>query len=697
MNSWQRGDPVISALPPGTYRLRLLIRCLGRHKQLRTQAAGPPPQLAGGKHAAAATAGSAAQAGPGLAAGTDSASDGRGATDLLAFLDQEAQPYRVVVPPYKQKRGARPAPTASGAPGSPSAPQALQQPGAPDARPSRAAGRAGGQRLPRVPAVLLEPDGLRRREEEALAARRAAVLSQWDDEARGRKGPRAVPGSTAAATSQRGGGVGSNAAPPGGPGSAGGGAVGARRFPAALLRWTVAGRIAAMQAVLAARSSTPAPAITIELPQEAQAQAGVPASPKGLRRRETASGPPVSDGSATSRTQPPTPRPAAETVLPVPAEPSGPGEAPSHAAPPRAPPPAPHADLSSGALAAQQLMARLACYRPMGREDGPRAFAALASYAPTAFAAAAREAAAAPGRLLAPLSLSGLTGVASAFAAAGHRDEPLLAALCAAARAKLDAAAAERAARGGAAGRRTQAAAVAAEGGPVGLLSLRTVAALLVALARLGTRGGGLAAVAAAWLARELRAGVKPRARARGTWLAAALWAAATLEALPPDPPAPTALAPAASDRSRGGGGAAPVREGPAFSTAAALLFTEAAEALREAPGWFYLFDGREALWALWAFRAAAAAYADEALGALPPQEPAAGVTLGGRATRGTAAGAGARNLGYEPDELVEIKLAMRAASQVRRGAAACWTATAHAAPRTAYAGRGGLPRHGGA
>ncbi|KAG2498803.1 hypothetical protein HYH03_002997 [Edaphochlamys debaryana] len=128
------------------------------------------------------------------------------------------------------------------------------------------------------------------------------------------------------------------------------------------------------------------------------------------------------------------------------------------------------------------------------------------------------------------------------------------------------------------------------------------------------------AAAVALRIAKELARGrATPRSKRKGTWLAAALASNPQLER----------QAAAAAATAVGGGGTVAVGGGGGGSGSAAvaaaelaaagrILFAEAAEAIRVDPGWIYLLDGREALWALWAFRAAADSYSAAAAAAPP-------------------------------------------------------------------------------
>ncbi|KAG2453412.1 hypothetical protein HYH02_001635 [Chlamydomonas schloesseri] len=377
--------------------------------------------------------------------------------------------------------------------------------------------------------------------------------------------------------------------------------------------------------------------------------------------------------------------------------------------------------------AARDLLSRLSRYQPTSREDGPAVLAPYARYAPAAYQAAAAAAAAQPQALLAPLSLPQLAAVAAAYAAAGHRHEPLLEALASVALAK---------AGGGTSTGGGSSRVQSGKAGPVAKrtrLTFRAACVFLTALARLGYRGGSVTRLAAAlgvWLARQLHSGaVAPRTKWKGTWLAAALWAYATLEQLPAAgagaatsaaaaTPASSAAANAivpeatvAQSRAAGVASALPaspaVRDAPRslqaqpqqpqqrqqapgspepeleLARGGVLLFTEAAEAVRVAPGWLHLLDGREALWSLWAFRKAAAAYGrggeGSAAGAVyvaaaggyallqsggRRSAPAAGEGGGGGAEGGGGAAALPLVVAaprYEANPLVELKLAARA------------------------------------
>ncbi|KAG2438722.1 hypothetical protein HXX76_005267 [Chlamydomonas incerta] len=382
---------------------------------------------------------------------------------------------------------------------------------------------------------------------------------------------------------------------------------------------------------------------------------------------------------------------ATPAAAPVPAA----APAPAPAAAPAAAAEAPEA------AAARDLLTRLSRYQPISREDGPAVLAPYARYSPAAYQAAATAAAAQPQLLLAPLSLPQLAAVAAGYAAAGHRHEQLLEALAGVALTK--AGGASSIGGGGGSGRAAGAVSKgkAASEAKQSRLTFRAACVFLTALARLGYRGAAVTRLAAAlgvWLARQLNSGaVTPRAKWKGTWLAAALWAYAALEQLPV-PPAAAAAAPAtappaqAAAPSSGGDAAAAAARGPSLPapplapprTAAspelelarggALLFTEAAEAVRVAPGWLHLMDGREALWSLWAFRRAAVAYGrgeGTASGAVYVAAAGGYAMLqsgggggGGRGPGGMAAlplvVAAPR---YEANPLVELKLAARATS----------------------------------
>ncbi|GLI66172.1 hypothetical protein VaNZ11_009935, partial [Volvox africanus] len=97
---------------------------------------------------------------------------------------------------------------------------------------------------------------------------------------------------------------------------------------------------------------------------------------------------------------------------------------------------------------------------------------------------------------------------------------------------------------------------------------------------------------------------------------------------------------------------AAAVAAAAEVSAAGAALFTEAAEAIRVDPGWIYLMDCREALWALWALKVAAAIYS--------PTEGIASEAATPPILRPLAT-----KVSYTPQPLVELQLLERAASQL--------------------------------
>nr|Q9FEC4.1 RecName: Full=Trans-splicing factor Raa3, chloroplastic; Flags: Precursor [Chlamydomonas reinhardtii]AAG39999.1 trans-splicing factor Raa3 [Chlamydomonas reinhardtii]AAG40000.1 trans-splicing factor Raa3 [Chlamydomonas reinhardtii] len=431
----------------------------------------------------------------------------------------------------------------------------------------------------------------------------------------------------------------------------------------------------------------------------------------------SASGPAIGTSSSNAHSSAAASEAAAGTVR-APTDTAAPAASPAATAPalastPFATPAAAPLPEPPEVVAARDLLGRLSRYQPAGRDDGPAVLAPHARYSPAAYQAAAAAAAAQPQLLLAPLSLPQLAAVVAGYAAAGHRHEPLLEALAGVALAKAGGAGGIG---GGAAGAvpRGQAASELKRS----RLTFRAACVFLTALARLGYRGGAvtrLAAALAVWLARQLNTGaVTPRAKWKGTWLAAALWAYATLEQLPaaaPTPPPPPASAAAASTAPRAAESRPAAAPAPAEATATrtplltapqlapqrasaspdlelarggVLLFTEAAEAVRVAPGWLHLMDGREALWSLWAFRKAAAAYGrgeGTASGAVYVAAAggyamlqSGGAGGGGMGQAGGAgrggAGAGAAALPlvvaaprYEANPLVELKLADRATS----------------------------------
>lgn len=247
-------------------------------------------------------------------------------------------------------------------------------------------------------------------------------------------------------------------------------------------------------------------------------------------------------------------------------------------------------------------------------------------------------------------------------------------------------------------------------------LSFRQTCIFLASMARLGWPEGQLMAVLGGRLAAGFRDGeVLPRNRWQGTWLSAGLWAYATLmrelqqQQQAPGPhqlllqtqapqqqqqqqPSGTPPASAAGPLTAVNANAATVNGALA---AGAALFTEAAELVRVSPGWLHLMDGREALWALWAFRTAAHVLADGG-GGLPGGSLEGGVRLGPRAgpaaqaagagvgavaatdggasaaAAAAAASAAALRLWYEADPLVELKLTERAASMVGPAESLC-------------------------
>ncbi|GLC76429.1 hypothetical protein PLESTF_001779600 [Pleodorina starrii] len=290
--------------------------------------------------------------------------------------------------------------------------------------------------------------------------------------------------------------------------------------------------------------------------------------------------------------------------------------------------------------AARKLLARLARYIPTGREDGPALLAPYQRYQYGPYQEAAAAAAAHPELLLRPQGLQQLSCITAAYAAAGHRHEPFLRALSAMAAEKMAAPRAQRGA-GRSASSKTARGAAAAPATPSAAapLTFRTACVMLTALARLRYRDAGLTAQLGRWLAAALRSGtVSPRAKWKGTWLAAALWAYATLERMAAREDAVAVRGPAA----------APAADA---SAAGAVLFSEAAEAIRVDPGWLYLMDCREALWALWALKVAAAMY---------------GPTAGERAAAAAVVpAAAAARVPYTPQPLVELQLLERAASQL--------------------------------
>ncbi|GIL84335.1 hypothetical protein Vretifemale_13019, partial [Volvox reticuliferus] len=264
--------------------------------------------------------------------------------------------------------------------------------------------------------------------------------------------------------------------------------------------------------------------------------------------------------------------------------------------------------------------------------------------------------------LLRPLGLQQLSYIAAAYAAAGHRHEPFLRMLTLVAADKMEAPRRARSRLAAAAA----AAAAARPSSPEAPLTFRTACVMLTALARLRYHDGRLMAAMGRWLAAALRSGdVTPRAKWKGTWLAAALWAYATLEQIPARDAAsgaaagdsrsstPTVPAAATATVTATATVAAAVPTAKTeVSAAGAVLFTEAAEAIRVDPGWIHLMDCREALWALWALKVAATIY-NPAEGTAA--EPAAPLVLRPLAME----------VSYTPQPLVELQLLERAASQL--------------------------------
>ncbi|KAG2498799.1 hypothetical protein HYH03_002993 [Edaphochlamys debaryana] len=454
------------------------------------------------------------------------------------------------------------------------------------------------------------------------------------------------------------------------------------RVPAALLPLTLQGRVARMEAALAARraaeaAKAPAPATP------AAAAASTPAAPASAHARPSSQTParqpldrskasPTKAGQAAPPSTP-TPLPRQRTPKPARAASAGHAAASASASVGASAPPV---RLRSASGAAVSLFKQLSAYTPAGREDSRVALAPFARYHVPTFQAAAEATAAAPSRVLQRFSFDQIASVAAAYAAAGHRHEPFLAALAAAAAGKLVAAPPGQwqqpsRRRQGLRLRRSAAAAAAAPP------SFRGACVLLMALSRLG--GGAAAptatpaAAVALWIAKELASGrATPRSKRKGTWLAAALASYPQLER----------QAAAAAATAVGGGGTVAVGGGGGGSGSAAvaaaelaaagrILFAEAAEAIRVDPGWIYLLDGREALWALWAFRAAADSYG-AAAAAAPPSgsdpDKAAGTREALTAAVGPALTVARSTVGrYDQDPLVEIKLAGRAASMVEQ------------------------------
>ncbi|GIL62798.1 hypothetical protein Vafri_16968 [Volvox africanus] len=305
----------------------------------------------------------------------------------------------------------------------------------------------------------------------------------------------------------------------------------------------------------------------------------------------------------------------------------------------------PAVGLSPEVSTARDLFANLVRYLPSSREDGPALLSPYVRYQYTKYQDAAVAATTHADLLLRPLGVQQLSYIAAAYAAAGHRYEPFLCMLTSVAADKMETQR-PRHARSSLA-----AAAPSTPSSPAAPLTFRTACVMLTALARLRFHDSRLTAAIGRWLAAALRSGsVTPRARWKGTWLAAALWAYATLERISARD---AASGPAAGD-GHGFAGPAPAAATVAAEVSAtgAVLFTEAVEAIRVDPGWIHLMDCREALWALWALKVAAAMYSPTEGTATEPATPPVLRSL-------------AMKVSYTPQPLVELQLLERAASQL--------------------------------
>ncbi len=495
----------------------------------------------------------------------------------------------------------------------------------------------------------------------------------------------------------------------------------------------------------AASSSAPsgsvvaAQQLTVARAPEATVTA-VPPADVGVEAKHTAT-------AATSGTSP---QPAKSIEQPQPtSSPDTPSDKPRRPKPTAPSSTAQATSLPPEVVAAQQLLSSLALYRPQGREDGPMDLAPHVRYRHVDFQAAADAAARHPDVLLRSYDAAELSYIAAAYGAAQHVHGPFLVRLGEELLMRIpgvtggrgrqhgdrssDGKAASRSGRRGAGARGTQdEAGTGMERGPGGRegkrkgrreeeqeeeelegeepfpLSFRQTCIVLTSMARLRWPEGRLMAVLGGRLAAGFRDGeVLPRNRWQGTWLSAGLWAYAVLmrelqqQQQPGPGPQQRLLQQQAPQQQQqqqlqqlpSGGGALTAVNASAASVntalaAGAALFTEAAELVRVYPGWLHLMDGREALWALWAFRTAAHVLADGG-GGLPGGSwdggaglgPGAGAAVqaagagalamaGGGASAAAAAAAAAASaaalkLWYEADPLVELKLTERAASTV--------------------------------
>ncbi|EFJ51467.1 hypothetical protein VOLCADRAFT_87800, partial [Volvox carteri f. nagariensis] len=429
------------------------------------------------------------------------------------------------------------------------------------------------------------------------------------------------------------------------------------RVPAALLPLTLQGRILLMEAAMEkAKDTAGAGAALQRPPKDAAISSAKPAvAAAAMDPKDAAAG-----GSSSSlQLAKPTEAKTSGTVAVSPASTAKDvrrqlAEASAAAAAAEVLPP--------GVAAARELLAKLVRYIPTGREDGAALLAPYARYQYGTYQDAAAAAAAHPDLVVQPLGLQQLSYIAAAYAAAGHRHEPFLRALTATAAEKMATVAAVAARRARRGSRAVPVSSPTAPS-PAAPLTFRTACVMLTALARLRYRDARLMAALGRWLAAALRSGdVTPRAKWKGTWLAAALWAYATLEQT------------AARDGTDNGGGSdAAAAAAVAFpspptpramatadaSTAGAVLFAEAAEAVRVDPGWIHLMDCREALWALWALKVAAVMY-----GGAEGTPVAAAAAAPGLGTATAAAIVANREVSYTPQTLVELQLLERAASQ---------------------------------